>query len=779
MRPILAALAIIALLFSGFDPTPAAAAPLQATASAAAPEGPAPSKDTGWPRVYTKDGTTVTLQQPQVDSWKDHAVIRFRCAVEVQLAGSQKPRWGVVTAQGDTSVDEDKTDVSITGLKVTDVHFPGASEGESDALKAVVLAMLPSQPVVHVALQRIMAYMHDQPKPTGVDLNLAPPPIYYSATPAVLVIYMGEPQFKPVEGTSLMWCVNTNWVVVMNPKTQEYFLQVGDGWLKGPDPIKGPWVATAQLPAEFLMLPQNPQWTDVAKHVPGTPPNPVPTVIGSTQPAELIVTQGPPSYSPIEGTSLMYVTNPQMPVFLEMRTSTYYYLVAGRWFSAPALTGPWTSASSNLPAEFARIPADGPMGFVLASVPGTTEADDAILLAQVPHKATVKLAGTTVNVAYEGAPKFAPISGTTMQYAVNTGYQVIQVGATYYCCYQGVWFQAPAATGPWVVATTVPAAIYTIPPSSPLYNVTYVKVYDATPDTVVVGYTSGYSGAYVASTGVLMFGAGMALGAVLASNSNCWYGCPPCCYSYGCAPYYHYGYCGYYSAGYAHYGPYGGAGWSAGYNPSTGNYYRGGAAYGPGGAHYGAQAYNPWTNTYSQHTGGTNGYKSWGNSYVQQGNKWAESGHESTARGGVGYAENSKGQWAEGAHSNATDSSVAKTSNGVYAGHDGNVYKNDGSGWQKYDNGSWNNVQKPSGSGSDSWGSHDTQSSLNHDAWSRSYGNGSSSGYGSSEHSNSSGYGGDRSSSGGGQRSSGGWGGGGGRFGGGGGGGFRGGGFRR
>jgi len=30
----------------------------------------------------------------------------------------------------------------------------------------------------------------------------------------------------------------------------------------------------------------------------------------------------------------------------------------------------------------------------------------------------------------------------------------------------------------------------------------------------------------------------------------------------------------------------------------------------------------------------------------------------------------------------------------MYAGHDGNVYKNTGDGWQKYDNGSWNTVNK-------------------------------------------------------------------------------------
>ncbi|MCC6931887.1 MAG: DUF3313 family protein [Deltaproteobacteria bacterium] len=52
----------------------------------------------------------------------------------------------------------------------------------------------------------------------------------------------------------------------------------------------------------------------------------------------------------------------------------------------------------------------------------------------------------------------------------------------------------------------VTSAIYSIPPSSPKHNVTYVKVYDSTPTTVVTGYTSGYSGETVAATGVVMFG---------------------------------------------------------------------------------------------------------------------------------------------------------------------------------------------------------------------------------------------------------------------------------
>jgi hypothetical protein len=714
-------------------------------------------------------------------------------------AGAKEAAWGVISVQADIAVDEEKTDVAMTNMKVTAVRFPGAADADAAALKAVVLDMLPNKPFLHVALQRVMAYMHDQPAPTGVPLNMQPPPIYYRDAPAILVMYMGPPKFQAIAGTTLMWAVNTNWVVLMDTQKSTYYLMVGTGWLSGPDPVKGPWTAVQQLPGEFLMLPQDSQWTEVAKNVPGTPLQTVPEVIGCTEPSELIVTNGAPSYTPIEGTTLMYVDNPAMPVSLDVPTSTYYYLVAGRWFSASQLTGPWGAASTKLPAEFAKIPPSSTMDFVLTSVPGTVEAKDAVLLAQVPHKATVKLDGPKVEVAYQGPPKFEPIQGATMSYAVNTANQVVDVAGTYYCCAQGIWFVSSQPAGPWKVCTSVPAVIYTIPPSCPIYNCTYVVVYSATPTTVTVGYTSGYSGAYVATTGALMFGAGVALGAVLANSDCCWYGYHSCCYSYGCASYYHYNGCGYYGAGYAHYGPYGGAGYTAGYNANTGSYYRGGATYGAGGAHWGAQSYNPWNNTYSQHTGGTNGYKSWGNTYVQQGNSWAAAGHESTARGGVGYAENSSGQWAEGAHSNATNSTVARSSSGVYAGHDGNVYKNTGSRWETYNNGSWNSVQSPSqtasqnqqnrsqnaqsaqstrqgnaNSASSNWSSHQSTSQLNKDSWSRSYGNGGSSSWG----------GGQRASDGGGG-GGGGWGGGSHSFGGGGhsfgGGGrsFGGGGFRR
>jgi hypothetical protein len=58
------------------------------------------------------------------------------------------------------------------------------------------------------------------------------------------------------------------------------------------------------------------------------------------------------------------------------------------------------------------------------------------------------------------------------------------------------------------VAATVPSAIYAIPRSSPLHYVTYVRVYDASPEVVYVGYTPGYVGSYVSSDAVVVYGTG-------------------------------------------------------------------------------------------------------------------------------------------------------------------------------------------------------------------------------------------------------------------------------
>jgi hypothetical protein len=74
---------------------------------------------------------------------------------------------------------------------------------------------------------------------------------------------------------------------------------------------------------------------------------------------------------------------------------------------------------------------------------------------------------------------------------------VLDVNNTYYCCSQAVWYQSASPTGPWAVCTSVPDAIYTIPPSCPVYYCRYAYVYDSTPQEVYCGYLPGYTGSYV------------------------------------------------------------------------------------------------------------------------------------------------------------------------------------------------------------------------------------------------------------------------------------------
>ena len=114
----------------------------------------------------------------------------------------------------------------------------------------------------------------------------------------------------------------------------------------------------------------------------------------------------------------------------------------------------------------------------------------------------------TLTVKYDGEPKFTDIAGTSVAYAVNTQSQVLRVAGAYFACDNAVWFKSWSPQGPWTVADSIPKAeIGKIPPSSPVYNLTFVDVYGSTPDVVYVGYTPGYTGSY-AYYGVPVYGTG-------------------------------------------------------------------------------------------------------------------------------------------------------------------------------------------------------------------------------------------------------------------------------
>jgi len=665
----------------------------------------AAAQDPGWPRKITKSGGTLVYYQPQVDDWQNYSLLNWRMAISLKPAGG-KAVLGAVSMQGDTVVDTDNHLVQINNPRITNAYFPSADPATAGEMKQLLTTFLP--PTVTISLERVIAYM-DNPAPTqGVQLDNDPPVIFVSQSPAVLLAVDGKPVLAQIPDTDLQFVVNTHWPLFFEQASSSYYFLAGQVWMTA-NSLDGPWTRATKLPSDMKKLPRIPAWSDLKKVIP--PPQAkgavVPSVYYSTRPSVMIVFEGPPVYASIPDTQLVYATNTDSPVFVYSSTKQVYFLTAGRWFSAQNIYGPWTYATPDLPPDFAQIPPNSPVGGVLASVPGTDDARDAVLIAQIPTTMVVNpaTAAAKAKVSYNGPPQFAPIEGTSLSYATNTSSRVIQVDNSYYLCLQGIWFLSSNPQGPWQTAGSVPQQIYTIPPSSPVYNVTYVTQTTTSDGNVESSYTAGYLGAFVV---------GATVGAIVASGTGYYY--PPYFYypaagypvyhpyaaTYGAVPYYNTR-TGAYGYAQGAYGPYGGYTRTASYNPYTGTYARTGSVYGPYGSRSAGQAYNPYTGAYAATRQGSSPYAQWGASQVSRGGQTAYTQHYSTAQGTVGRAETSAGGQAVAGKGAYNSGYAAKSSSGdLYAGKDGNVYRNTGSGWEKYGgDGNWNTVSTPKTTGAE------------------------------------------------------------------------------
>src|SRR5215203_295939 len=664
---------------------------------------PAAATDPGWPRTYTTPSQgRVMIFEPQIASWANQKELVAYAAAQYQSPGAAataKPALGTIKLETATRVSLEQRLVNFANLRITESNFPTVPKEQLREIVAEVTKSIPEEDSL-IALDRVLAFVDKStivPKDVP-GLKADPPVIFFSNTPAVVVNFDGDPIWSPIEKNDLKFAVNTNWDVFQHEPTKTFYLRYNDGWLTATT-VTGPWTAAGKLPPSFSSLPANDSFVEVKKAVPGKSlsANQRPTVNVSMVPAELILLRGAPTYLLVPGTrDLLWVSNTESDVFRMGKTGPLYYLVAGRWFSAADFNGPWTFATPKLPEDFKKIPLEHERSRVLASVPGTDEAIEAVLLAQMPQ--TARIDRTKIEapaVSYNGAPEFTTIDGTALQRGVNTDKDIILFSGVYYYCSQGVRFTSKAATGPWVVATTIPAEIYKIPASSPSHHVTYVVVEADDNDNdewVTFAYAAGYTG--------LMIGWGCA---VWGSG---WY-YPP--YAYGGIYYPHFGGYGYsahynpwtgsYGRSAVAYGPYGGVGASARYNPRTGTYSRGAAAWGPYGAAGAGAAYNPRTGAYGQTRQGSSVYGSWGSSSVQRGDDWAQTNRVTnratgtttrTTRtdNGAAVSRNPRGAGNGGFV-------AAGDSGNVYAGRDGNVYKNDGSGWQKNEGGNWSNANRP------------------------------------------------------------------------------------
>src|SRR5262245_16167504 len=348
---------------------------------AASSTGSGQSGDSSWPREKYSNGTRLIIYQPQVDDWKNFQDLNWRMAISI-TPQSGKTVIGVVDMKGTTTIDNVAKLVTISNLQITGTDFPSVDKATADKMEQAFKSFVP--PTFQISLYHLIASTPKKAPPAGVQLNNDPPKIFVGYRPSILLSVNGEPSFSVVPNTNLQFVVNTQWPLFYDESGVVYYLAVGQQWLTA-NKLDGQWSPLKTLPAEMSKIPQDKQWAALKKIIP-PPANAkavTPDVFFSDKPAEIILFDGQPAYTQIPDTQLEYATNTNSVVFVYKPTQQFYYLTAGRWFSAADLQGPWTYATPNLPADFAKIPTSSPASAILATVPGTEEAKDAVLLAQV------------------------------------------------------------------------------------------------------------------------------------------------------------------------------------------------------------------------------------------------------------------------------------------------------------------------------------------------------------------------------------------------------------
>ncbi len=717
-------------------------------------------EEEGWPREVKVDDATFTVHQPQLDSWDGHNLAAF-AAIEVRIPERENPFYGAAFITARTAVDKLDRMVELRDIQVTKAIFPSWPDKESEYLKILQDSVVYESRLI--ALDRFeaaLAIMEANDLIDSIPLKNDPPHIILSSEPAIQIYIDGRPAYQPIKSSKLQRVMNTR-PLVLKDSSGKHYLHLFDGWVEATG-ILGPWTVSrtpcsdleqAKLEAvaggqvDLLEGPDDPEGRF---EKPSLEKGPVPRIYIATSPTELIVTEGEPKFVPIRGTSLLFAQNTTGHIFKHSSENRLYLLISGRWFRSSSRNGPWEFVpGGSLPRDFANIPDDSPKENVKAPVPDTQQAMEAVIAGSIPQMATINRQNAKLTPPqFDGEPKFEPIEGGDLAYAVNTATPIIKTrDAKYYAVENGVWFTAASLEDSWVVVDSIPTEIYTIPPDSPLHYVTYVRIYGSTKESIDVGYTSGYHGAYITrgSGFVMVYGTGYPYTPWVGSV---WFG-TPVTYGFGCSIAYTPWSGWTFSFGFGwHWGyPMVPAGWGWGPHPwwgpvGWGHYYpypyyrppyvgvawdsRDGAVWGPGtGGATTGNVYHRWGTTTAV-TGTSQGHNAWtgdrwanqvGMSYNSRtgniaagqraavGNVYTE-GYAYGKRGVVTDAETGRtlsggkvnvdnartGESGSAGLVRGEQGSAMRIGDNIYAGEDGTVYRCGEGGWEQNNGSGWNPV---------------------------------------------------------------------------------------
>ena len=619
--------------------------------------------DFKWPQEITTDKGSVIIYQPQPESLNEDK-LKSRAAVSIELNGAESPVFGAIWFTAQLKIDRDERTSTIANINITNVRFPESGNKKYEKLTILLEKEIPKWDLT-ISMDQLISSLEieDQRNIQATKINTLPPEIIFVEKPAILISIDGEPEMRSVPSRSLKRIINTAFTIIYEPGEKIYYLNADKNtWYVTKD-LMGEWTVGSDIPRGISELaPEEPEDTEeLMTDITGEKikPGPPPIIIVRTKPAELISSTDKAEFKPIEGmTELLYMSNTDSDVLMDINSQSYYVLLAGRWYTSKKMQGEWKYVpGKSLPEYFSKIPEDSNMGSVLYAVPGTRIAKNAVLDAQIPQTAAIKRSQANLQVEYDGLAIFQPIDGTTLSYAVNTATPVIKVTSNeYYAVDDGVWFTANNANGQWHIATKIPNIIYTIPANSPVYNVTFVKIYKVEPEVVYMGYTPGYTYTYIYGSSIV-YGTGY----YYPGWYHTWYYPHPATWGY-----------------HARWNPYMGWGFGMSYSSGPFTFYIGTGSWYHGGW-WGPRLYFPYRYGYrhAYRHGARPGYRP---------------SHRRTSNN---IYKNPRNRARVTSANSKTNKAYARPAtnraNNVYTDRQGNVHRKTNQGWQTRDNKSWKN----------------------------------------------------------------------------------------
>ncbi len=292
-----------------------------------------------WPRQIDSRDATIIVYQPQLEKFEND-ILSARAAVSVQRATDTEPVFGAVWFEAQAETDREQRNVSLLNVRVLQSKFPDASKEQEKKFNQLFNREA-SGWNLDMSLDQVLAMLDDNNRSNieVTDLKNDPPRVFFRKHPALLVLIDGEPKLQPTTMSKVMRVINSPMYIVYEPSLKSYYLKIGDDWFASPK-AKGKWRSVSQPPSAVLDVASREDFPPVPPDVQSSLDK-KPEIIVSYEPAELIVSDGEPQYALIEESGLLYMSNSDSDVFMEVESQNYYVVLSGRWFRSRVLGGPW------------------------------------------------------------------------------------------------------------------------------------------------------------------------------------------------------------------------------------------------------------------------------------------------------------------------------------------------------------------------------------------------------------------------------------------------------